>query len=138
MNSLVEDPSVGRTRIKQSSDLLGRFVTHVDISNIRKVHMVVMVKTEATTSLLRVLIELTLVHICLLIILLLWFATRLISLRQLALLIILFRFNFISHILREEIIIQILLSSLEDQSYLSLLFRGNSFLQRFLHLLCDL
>ena len=106
----VQYPSVRRARVKEGSYLLCRFISNVYVCDIGKVHMIVKVETKATTSLLRVLIKLTLIHIRFL----LFGFTRLIILHQTTLILLLLFLYGISHILREEVVVEVLLPPLQD------------------------
>ena len=96
---LVEDPGVGRASIKERPYFLWWFVTHVDLSNIREIHVIVHVQSETTTALLRVLIELTLVHeLCLVLL------HKTVYFSCIGFMLLLF-FYVVSHILGEEVVV---------------------------------
>lgn len=60
---LVEDPRIRRARIEQRPYLLRGLVAHVDVCHVREVHVVVQVQSQAATSLLRILVQLALIHV---------------------------------------------------------------------------
>ena len=66
MNFLVKDPSVSGTSIEKSSYLLWRIVAYINVCNVREVQMIVQMKAKASTALLSVMVELTLIHMVML------------------------------------------------------------------------
>jgi hypothetical protein len=65
---LVKDPGVCRACIKESSNLLWRIITNIEVSNVREIQMVIQMKTKTSAALLSVLVELALVHMAMLLI----------------------------------------------------------------------
>ena len=124
MHLFVKDPCVGRASIKKRSDFLRRLISHVNIRNVGKVHVVIQMKPQSTTSLLRVLIQFTLIHILrfqiaitLFLLVQLGFCGCL-STWQLSLVPLTLPFllllNSVTHILWEKEVIEVLLAALED------------------------
>ena len=66
MNFLVKNPSVSGTCIEKSSYLLWRIVAYINVCNVREVQMIVQMKAKASTALLSVMVELTLIHMVML------------------------------------------------------------------------
>ena len=52
MDFLVQDPGVCRARIEEGPDLLSRLVAHVNVGDIREVHMVIKMEAQAAATLL--------------------------------------------------------------------------------------
>ena len=123
---------------------MGWFVADVDVSDVREVHMIIKMETEATAALLGVFVKFTLVHI-------LWFTSFLLLLSlptttnrkrlhrrrsRLILLTFLFLFlvNGVSHVFGEKVVVQVFLAPFEDQPYCLLTAFLTLFFKRLLEL----
>ena len=108
MHFFVQDPGVSGARIEEGPNFLRWLVSHINVGYIGKVHMIIKMKSEPATALLRILIKFALVHI--LLIAALWlrllFATIIRHLRRHCRILFLFflflLLNCIPHIFWEE------------------------------------
>ena len=65
MHFFVQDPGVGRARVEEGPNFLCWLVSHVNVSDVGEVHMIIKMKSEPAATLLVILIKFTLVHILL-------------------------------------------------------------------------
>ena len=71
MYFFVQVPGVGRARVEEGPNFLRWLVSHINVGDVGEVHMIIKMKSEPATALLRILIKFTLVHIFLFVVFLL-------------------------------------------------------------------
>lgn len=114
MHFLVQNPSVATTSVKQRSYFLRWLVSHINVRNIAIIDMVVQVQGKAARTFIFLIVQLTLVHRTVGLLL------HLLHERQcvITLLIpLLSHFDIVTHVFWEEIIVEVFLAPLEHYSY---------------------